>query len=130
MEIIETVRSEAQRREKVERAMIEEEGLVLEEAVRVSTERQARAKAMRFERDRQIEAKWQASKEEAARMEAKRQAVAMKRPLEFSFRLCLINFSLEFSFRLCKIEFSLKFSFRMTFQISYWLQIAFRFVSD
>ena len=58
MEIIETVRSEAQRRAKVERAMIEEEGLVLEEAVRVSTERQARAKAMRFERDRQIEAKW------------------------------------------------------------------------
>ena len=63
-------------------------------------------------------------------MEAERRAAAMKRPLEFIFRLCPINFSLEFSSRLCRIDFSLEFSFRLTFQISDWLQIAFGFISD
>ena len=63
-------------------------------------------------------------------MEVERRAAAMKRPLEFSFRFCPFNFSLNFSFKFCKIDFSLKFSFRLTNQISYWLQIAFRFISD
>ena len=96
---------------------MEEEIWVLEEAIRVSVEQKSRAEAMRVERERQVEAERWASKEEAARMEAERRATAMKRPLEFSFRLCLINFFLEFSFKL-------------TFQISYWVQIAFRFISD
>ena len=85
---------------------------------------------MRVEGERQVKAKRQATEEAAAWMEAERRAATMKRPLEFSFRLCLIKISLEFSFRLCKIDFSLEFSFRFTFQISDWLQIAFRFISD
>ena len=85
---------------------------------------------MRIERERQVEAKRQAAKEEVLRMEAERRAAVMIRPLEFSFRLCLINFYLEFSFRLCEIDFSFELSFRLTFQISDWLQISFRFISD
>ena len=72
---------------------------------------------MRIERERQVEAERQAAKEEVLRMEAERRAAVMIRPLEFSFRLCEIDFSFELSFRL-------------TFQISDWLQIAFRFISD
>ena len=85
---------------------------------------------MRVERGRQVKAERRAAKEEAAHMEVERRASTMKRPLEFSFRLCLINFSLDFSFIFCKIDFFLGFSFRLTFQISDWLQIAFKFISD
>ena len=62
-------------------------------------------------------------------MKAERRAAAMECPLKFSFRFCSDNFPLNFSFRLCKMDFSLEFSFRLTFQISDWLQIAFRFIS-
>ena len=58
-------------------------------------------------------------------MEAEREATAMKPPLEFSFRLCPINFYLKFSFRLFKVDFSLKFSFIYTFRF----QISFRLIS-
>ena len=50
----------------------------------------------------------------------------LKRPLEFSFRLCPIKFPLEFSFRFCKIDF-------YSSSVLYWLfrfQIGFRFLSD
>ena len=109
---------------------MEEERRFFEEAVRVSSGRQARAEAIRVERERYVEAEQRTTEEEAVRMEAGRRSAAMKRPLEFSFVLCPINFSPEFSFILCEIEFSLEFSFRLTFQILDWLQIAFGFISD
>ena len=71
----------------------------------VSVKRQARAEVMRVERERQVEAKRRAGEEEAAQMEAERQAATMKLPLKFSLRLCPIKISLKFSFRLCKIDF-------------------------
>ena len=85
---------------------------------------------MRAERERQVETKQQAAKEEVARIEVERRAAAMKRPLEFRFRFFPISPPLEFSFILCKIDFPLEFSFRLTFQISDWLQIDFGFISD
>ena len=85
---------------------------------------------MRVVGERQVKVERRAAEEEAAWTEAVRRAAVMKHPVEFSFRLCPISFSLEFSFKLCKIDFSLEFSFRLTFQISDWLQIAFRFISD
>ena len=107
---------------------MEEERRVLEEAIRVSSQKKARAEAMRVERKGKVESKQWDSEEEAAWMEAKKRAVAMKHPLGFSFRFCPINFSLKFSFILSKIDFSLEFSFRLTFPISDWLQIALRFI--
>ena len=80
------MRAEAKRRAEVERAMMEEERWVLEEAVRVNTKRQARGEATRVERENQVKAKWRDAKEEAEQMEAERRAAAMKCPLEFSFR--------------------------------------------
>ena len=74
VEIIETVREEAELRSEVERATMEEERQVLEEAIRVSAERQAMAEAMRVKRERQVEAEWQADDEEAVWMEAERRA--------------------------------------------------------
>ena len=47
---------------------MEEEIQVLEEAVRVGTKRQARAEAMRVDRESQVEAERWESKEEAALM--------------------------------------------------------------
>ena len=52
---------------------------------------------MRADRERQVEAKRRAAKEEATRMESERQAAVMKRLIEFSFRLCKIDLSLDFS---------------------------------
>ena len=82
------------------------------------------------DRERQVKFRRWAAEEEAAQTEAEIRAAMMKHPLKFSFIFCPIIFSLEFSFRLCKIDFSLEFSFRLTFQISDWLQISFRLVSD
>ena len=124
------MRAEAEQRVEVEKAMMEDERQVFEEAVWVSAERHARAKVMRVDRERQVEARWRAAEEETAWMEAERRAVGMKRPLKFSFRLCSSYFSLDLSLRVCKTELSLKFSFRLAFQILDWLQIAFRIISD
>ena len=106
------VRAEVEQQEEVERDMIEEERWVLGEAIRVGPERQARAEAMGLEGGRQVEAERQAADEEVAWMGSERQSAVMKRPLEFSFRLCSIYFPLEFVFRLYKIYFSLEFNFR------------------
>ena len=73
---------------------------------------------MRVERERQVMAKRRAAEEETTWMEEERRSAAMKRPLNFSFRLFLIDFSLRFGFRLCKIDFSLEFSFKLTLHIS------------
>ena len=66
----------------------------MEEAIRFSAELQDREEVVRVYRGRQSKAKQRAAKEEAARMEAKRQVHAIKLSLDFSFRLCPINFSL------------------------------------
>ena len=50
--------------------------------------------------------------------------------LKFSFIFFPIIFSIGYSFRFCKIDFCLEFSFWLTFHISDWLQIAFKFISD
>ena len=84
---------------------MEEEIRVLEEAVRVSAERQARAEAMRFDRKREVEAERRAAKEEAARMEEKRRTAVMKAERQAD-------------------------DVELTFQISDWLQLGCRLLSD
>ena len=59
---IETVRAE------VERAMMEDNIKVLEDAVRIISKWKARVEAMRVERGRQVKAEWQTPKEEEACM--------------------------------------------------------------
>ena len=49
---------------------MEEERRFFEEAVRVSSGRQARAEAIRVERERYVEAEQRTTEEEAVRMEA------------------------------------------------------------
>ena len=52
----------------VQRDVMEEERRFLEEAIRVSTKRKARAEVMRVERERQVEAERWDVKEETERM--------------------------------------------------------------
>ena len=59
-----------EQQKEVERDMMEEDRLVLEESLRVSVKQQARAEAMMVESYRQVEAERRAAEEEAARMEA------------------------------------------------------------
>ena len=92
--------------------MIEKERWVPEKSIMVRTECQDSAEAMRVERERPVKIKRRDTKEQAAQMELERQAAAMKRSLEFTFRICPINFSLMFSLRSCKIDLSCEFGFR------------------
>ena len=111
----------------------------------VSAERQARSEAMRVKSKRIVEDKRWTTKEEAAQMEAERRATVMKTEgqnisvelvfqIQIGFRLLSDSFqtgSLKncktSDFRLVQIDSS---DFRLDFQITDWLQIGFRIISD
>ena len=73
--------------------------------MRVSSKRKARVEAMRIERKKQDEAKWRAAEVEAMRMEAERLADVIKADKQAA-------------------------TVELAFQISYWIYIAFRFISE
>ena len=61
---------EAELQAEIERAMMEEDRQILEDAVRVSAGRQAKAEAIRVDRERQVKADWKSAEDDASRMEA------------------------------------------------------------
>ena len=67
--------------------MMEEEGNILEEAVRVSDKWQTRVEAMRVDRERQVEAEQRAAEEDTVRMEAEKRAAAIEMPPQVQFKI-------------------------------------------